>query len=330
LIAPAVLAGVAGAGVMVLAIGVSIVGGAASSSAADPGTALLAGPLAAGAVPDPALLSWVSEAGSLCPVITPAVIAAQTETESGWDPTDVSPAGAEGIAQFLPGTWPSYGGNDDGAGDVSPFNPADAIMAEGRYDCALAAEFAPLAASSGTPDLSLALAGYNAGAQAVTSAGGIPPIPATQAYVSNVESLSATYVQSIGTPFGAAVVAAAAGWLGTPYLWGGGGYAGPTGNPAGFDCSGLVMYAIYQASHGAVSLPHSAEIQATLGESIPIAAIEPGDVIALQLSTPAAFDHVVIYIGGDQVIAAPHTGGVVQVEALSDFANAPYTVRRFG
>jgi cell wall-associated NlpC family hydrolase len=329
-IGPAAIAGAAAGTVMALTIGVSVLGGAASSSAADIGTAILSGPLAAGAVPDPALVAWVQKAGSLCPTISPAVIAAQTRTESGWNPNALSAAGAEGIAQFMPGTWPSWGRDDDGTGNVSPFNPADAIMAEGRYDCALAAQFAPLAASSGTSDLSLALAAYNAGAAAVSAAGGVPPIPATQAYVSGIEALAATYVQSTGTAFGSAVVAAAQQWLGTPYLWGGGGYSGPTGNPAGFDCSGLVMYALYQASHGAISLPHSSEIQATMGQAVPIAQIQPGDVIALQLHAAGDYDHIVIYLGGDQVIAAPHTGTVVQVEALSAFANAPYTIRRFG
>jgi cell wall-associated NlpC family hydrolase len=119
-------------------------------------------------------------------------------------------------------------------------------------------------------------------------------------------------------------------WLGTPYVWGGGSSAGPTGNPAGFDCSGLTAYAVYQATHGAVSLPHSSELQAAMGQSIPLAGAEPGDLIALQLTGPGDFDHVVIYAGNKQVIAAPHTGGVVQIQPLSDFAGIAYTVRRFG
>ena len=115
-----------------------------------------------------------------------------------------------------------------------------------------------------------------------------------------------------------------------PYRWGGGGYAGPTGNPAGFDCSGLTAYAVYQATHGAVSLPHSSELQAAMGQPIPLAAAEPGDLIALQLTSPGDYDHVVIYAGNDQVIAAPHAGGVVQIQPLSDFAGVASTVRRFG
>ena len=54
------------------------------------------------------------------------VIAAQIDDESSWDPGVVSSAGAEGIAQFEPGTWSSYGSG-------SPFNPADAFPAYAKY-----------------------------------------------------------------------------------------------------------------------------------------------------------------------------------------------------
>jgi cell wall-associated NlpC family hydrolase len=327
---PAVAAGVAGGTLLSLVVGITVVGGAASTSAGDPRTALLTGSLAPGAVPDPALLPWVTKAGSLCPAITPGLIAAQIQVESGWNAQDLSPAGAEGIAQFMPGTFPEYGADDDGSGNVSAFNPADAIVAAGRYDCALVAGEATLAESSGTPALSLALAAYNAGPRAVTNAGGIPPLIETQDYVARVEALAATYVQATPGAVGPAVVAAAQQWLGTPYRWGGGGSVGPTGNPAGFDCSGLTAYAVYQATHGALSLPHSSELQATMGQPIALADAEPGDLIALQLTDPGDYDHVVIYAGNDQVIAAPHTGGVVQIQPLSDFAGMAYTVRRFG
>ena len=326
---PAVAAGVAGTGLLSLVVGITVVGGAASSSAPDPGAALMAGPLVPGAVPDPALLPWVTKAGSLCPEITPALIAAQIQVESAWNPQDLSPAGAQGIAQFVRGTFPSYAADDDGTANVSPFNPADAIVAAGRYDCALVAGVAALAESSGTPVLSLALAAYDAGPRAVADAGGIPPLVETQDYVARVEALAATYVQATPGAVGPAVVAAALQWVGTPYLWGGGGYAGPTGNPAGFDCSGLTAYAVYQATHGAVSLPHSSELQAAMGQPIPLAAAEPGDLIALQLTAPGDYDHIVIYAGTGQVIAAPHTGGLVRIQPLSDFAGVAYTVRRF-
>ncbi|WP_425577319.1 NlpC/P60 family protein [Nocardioides endophyticus] len=44
--------------------------------------------------------------------------------------------------------------------------------------------------------------------------------------------------------------------MGKPYVWGGGNFEGPIGG--GFDCSGLVLYAAYQASGGRIRLPHCA------------------------------------------------------------------------
>jgi Transglycosylase SLT domain len=55
-----------------------------------------------------------------------SVVAAQINLESGFDPNAVSPTGAEGIAQFEPGTWSVYGHG-------SPFNPADAMHAYADY-----------------------------------------------------------------------------------------------------------------------------------------------------------------------------------------------------
>lgn len=56
-----------------------------------------------------------------------SLIAATIHQESGWDPNIVSSAGAQGLAQFIPSTWESFGNGGD------PFNPRDAIPAMGRY-----------------------------------------------------------------------------------------------------------------------------------------------------------------------------------------------------
>lgn len=76
------------------------------------------------------------------------VVAAQIDLESTWNPTAVSPAGAQGIAQFEPGTWAQYGHG-------SPFNVDDAFAAYTAYMSAL------LHQEGG--DIRKALQAYNAG-----------------------------------------------------------------------------------------------------------------------------------------------------------------------
>lgn len=79
-----------------------------------------------------------------------AVVAAQINYESSFNPTAHSPAGAEGIAQFLPGTFASYGPKGG-----SPWNPADAFIAYANYMSELLKE------EKGS--IRKALAAYNAG-----------------------------------------------------------------------------------------------------------------------------------------------------------------------
>ena len=241
--------------------------------------------------PIPALIPVLDEAGSLCPGISAPLLAAQIDAESGWNPSAVSPAGAEGIAQFLPATFATYARNDDGTGNVSPFNPVDAVMAMGRYDCALLADVSGL---TGQTPVSLMLAAYNAGVGAVLAFQGIPPYPETEAYVGRggVTRSDLHSLPQLGLPFllvWTTVVAAATGELGVPYSWGGGNASGPTvgiasgANTIGFDCSGLVLFAVAQASGGQIVLPHSSELQATMGTPVAPADIQPGDVIAFAL-----------------------------------------------
>jgi soluble lytic murein transglycosylase-like protein len=82
--------------------------------------------LAKGAVPA-AYSNLVQKWGNQCAAINPALLAAQLYQESGWNPKAQSGADAQGIAQFIPGTWATHGvdGNGDGVRDV--WDPADAI-----------------------------------------------------------------------------------------------------------------------------------------------------------------------------------------------------------
>jgi murein DD-endopeptidase MepM/ murein hydrolase activator NlpD len=72
------------------------------------------------------------------------------ETDYGRD-LSVSPAGALGWMQFMPGTWTRYGVAADGSRTPNPYDPRDAIFSAARY----------LAANGGSRDLRRALFAYN-------------------------------------------------------------------------------------------------------------------------------------------------------------------------
>jgi len=80
--------------------------------------------------------------------IDPAVAVAQIQQESGFNTMAKSSAGAMGIAQFMPGTWATYGSGD-------PYDGEASLQAWGRYMTKLLRQF------GGRYDL--ALAGYNSG-----------------------------------------------------------------------------------------------------------------------------------------------------------------------
>jgi cell wall-associated NlpC family hydrolase len=282
----------------------------------------------------PQYVQWIEEAGAECKAVSAPQIAAQLYQESHFDPNDVSDKGAMGIAQFMPGTWPPYF-QHDAPGPVNPFNPDDAIMAMGRYDCAIAQQVAGVPGSL----LSNMLAGYNAGVGNVLRYNGVPPFPETQQYVAAIEALVPEFEDTAPVPagsFAATEIAAAEHWLGTPYVWGGGDFYGPTsvgGSVAGFDCSGLVLYAVYQASGGRIQLVHYADTQAREGTAVPPSQLAPGDVIGIQnepQSNPGVYTHIVIYIGGGMVIQAPQPGQDVDEVPLSDFSMYVQTIRWFG
>ncbi|MHA7192022.1 transglycosylase SLT domain-containing protein [Arthrobacter sp. MDT2-16] len=111
-----------------------------------------------------------------------SVVAAQLKQESGWNEGAWSPAGAQGVAQFMPGTWALYGEGGD------PFSAEDAIPAYGRYMAALKEQVQPLAGDDADLLVRLTLAAYNAGPGAVQAAKGIPAFTETQQYVEKILS----------------------------------------------------------------------------------------------------------------------------------------------
>lgn len=157
--------------------------------------------LRAGAVPaiyEPLVL----RAAGSCPGITAPLLAAQLHAESGWNPRAASPAGAQGLAQFLPSTWATEGIDGDRDGTADPFSPADAIASQAGYLCKLLASVTTDQQLTGNR-LELVLAAYNAGLGAVQRHRGIPPYPETQQYLRRIRQLLARYADPAGTAPGA-------------------------------------------------------------------------------------------------------------------------------
>jgi peptidoglycan DL-endopeptidase CwlO len=105
--------------------------------------------------------------------IPPSLLAALVYHESRFEPTAVSSAGAEGIAQFMPATAAGMG--------IDPDDPTQAIQGAARLLGSYTRQFGSYAD---------ALAAYDAGASAVERYGGIPPYAETQASVPAILSLA--------------------------------------------------------------------------------------------------------------------------------------------
>ena len=268
----------------------------------------------------------VTRAGSLCPEITPPLIAAQIEAESSWNPTAVSEAGAQGMTQFMPGTWASFGRDGDGDGKAEINNPQDAIYSQGVYMCSLASEVKErISAGRLTGDVvQLALAAYNAGIGNVDKYGGIPPFHDTQLYVPKIMESMAKYAAAAsaggggGSAGGQAAIATARQYLGVPYVWGG-------ESGSGLDCSGLTKLAWEAAG---VSLPHDSRQQYLQGTQVPVDQAQPGDLLfwSDDGSQPNIY-HVAMFLGGDQMIEAPTFGQTVKETKVRHEGLMPNAVR---
>jgi hypothetical protein len=105
--------------------------------------------------------------------VSAALLSAQLYAESGFNPFATSSAGAQGIAQFMPGTARAYG-------LANPFDATAAINAQAHMMRDLLGRFG---------SVPLALAAYNAGPGAVGRCGCIPPYPETRGYVARILGL---------------------------------------------------------------------------------------------------------------------------------------------
>jgi len=173
--------------------------------------------------------------------------------------------------------------------------------AQQRYvDAATAATTAPAAAAATTAPAPSPGSGIPTGPNTKTntntntsrgSSGGSGSAPAPSANV------------PVNGGGASAAIAYARSQLGKPYCYAGAG-------PACFDCSGLTMRAWGAAG---VSMPHYSGAQYSMFPHVPLNAMQPGDLV---FWGPGGSEHVGLYIGGGQMIAAPHTGDVVKIQAV--------------
>lgn len=293
---------------------------------------------------------WIIKAGTTCPEVTAPIVAAQLENEAGFRTDLVSPSGAAGPSQFMPETWAAKAVDGDGDGRKDPRSIPDAVMSQAAYDCELAAIMRDALKQGRVKGdlLELTLSAYNCGPGATLAAGGVCGNAETQAYITKIPERARTTFTAIGAitglpagPVGQRTVAAAMKWLGTTYAWGGGTPRGPSKgitdggvadshgdfNKVGFDCSGLVLYAVYQATDGRIELGHYTVTQLNdkRGKAVPVDQLQPGDIVFPPGPSP---QHVAIYIGGGRMVEAPQSGDVVKVSPVKNLGNG-ISARRF-
>jgi hypothetical protein len=172
--------------ILVIAMVGAVGAGALSALGGARDRGLLGGPVVVPVEARPVILN----AAKRCDAIPVEVFAAQIAAESGWDPRAVSPAGARGIAQFMPAVWEQYGidGNADGVVDI--WDPVDAIHSAAELNCLNRR----LVRDASGNRLENTLAAYNAGFGSVRKYDGVPPFPETEAYVQRILESARTIV----------------------------------------------------------------------------------------------------------------------------------------
>ena len=116
-------------------------------------------------------LDWIIYRAGEREGVDPRLIHAVIKQESDYDPKALSPAGARGLMQLMPGTARRFDCDQ-------PRDEACNVAAGTKYLAWLLKRF--------DGDVKLTLAAYNAGEGAVDKYDGVPPYPQTQNYVSKI------------------------------------------------------------------------------------------------------------------------------------------------
>jgi cell wall-associated NlpC family hydrolase len=252
----------------------------------------------------PAWLIWYMDAAQTCPGLPWSVLAGigTVESDNGQSGlpgvhSGANFAGAKGPMQFEPATFAAYATGPDKP--LSPYDPADAIYTAAAMLCASGAR------GGSAAGIEQAIFAYNH----------------AQWYVTEVMSWAAKYAAQGGSSAVATAIAFAKAQLGKPYQWGAAG-------PGSYDCSGLV-YAAYAAA--GIHIARTTYQWPQDGPVIALNQIQPGDLLfsAGSDGTPANPGHVVMYLGGGQVIQAPQTGQDVQIDP-ADLASVVVATRPAG
>jgi cell wall-associated NlpC family hydrolase len=267
----------------------------ANPATSQPSQSLAGGPsvLALNGIP-PAYLALYMGAAQTCPGLPWAVLAGIGEVESAHGQSTApgvhsgaNYAGAEGPMQFEPATFTQYAVNADPGAPLTPYNPADAVYTAANMLCANGA-------GSGTrAGIRQAVFAYNH----------------SWAYVSQVLSWAARYSVSAPSRAAAVAIAFAVRQVGKPYVFGAAG-------PNSYDCSGLVFAAYAVAG---ISIARTTFGWRQDGPTVPLSQIQPGDLLfsAGSDGTNADPGHVVMYLGGGQIIKTQQRGEDVQIDPLS-------------
>lgn len=170
----------------------------------------------------------------------------------------------------------------------------------------LAQIFAFITGGSGTPSSTISLTAAGPPTSLQQYMQGAPTLTTNETFATTGTTPGGpppTGPGGTGPKSGSAFVSEVAKFIGTPYVWGG-------ASPGGFDCSGLVYYALRQL--GDTGVPRTSEQQWGWVQRISEAQLAPGDLIFEQWPGEVSPGHVAVYAGNGQIIQAPAPGQDVQ------------------